>query len=64
MKSNKLTALVKTVPSTLQESVKFPTNQEQKNKITYNVVSVGSLEAGQHNDVILSAKIVSHLPKE
>jgi 2-polyprenyl-3-methyl-5-hydroxy-6-metoxy-1,4-benzoquinol methylase len=64
MKSQKLTALVKTVPSTLQETVKFATNEEQKNKILYNVVPLGSLQAGQTNDVIVSAKVVAHLPKE
>ena len=46
LKSTKLTALVKTVPATLQETVKFPTNAEQKNKIMYNVLPVSSLQAG------------------
>lgn len=41
MKSKKLTELVKSVPSNLQGSVKFPTNEEQKEKITYSVVDLG-----------------------
>ena len=30
----------------------------------YNVVATSQLEAGENRNVILSAKIVSHLPKE
>lgn len=64
LKSKKLTEMVKSVPSTLTSSVSFPTNEEQKNKITYNVVSFGDLQPGENKQVIVSAKIVSHLPKE
>ena len=52
------------MPATLMEAVKFPTNEEQKQKITYHVVSLNQLEAGENRDVILSAKVVTHLPKE
>jgi len=44
--------------------VSFPTNEEQKNKITYNVVALNQLEVGENPNVIISAKIVNHLPKE
>ena len=47
-----------------EEAVKFATNELQKQKITYHVVSLGQLEAGENRDVILSAKIVNHLAKE
>ena len=40
MKSKKLTNLVKSVPNTLQSSVKFPTNEQQTEKITYSVVDI------------------------
>jgi hypothetical protein len=64
IKSKKLTSMVKTVPSSLQTQVSFPTNEEQKSKITYHVVAINSLQAGENNGAIISAKIVSHLPKE
>ena len=32
--------MVKTVPSALQQSVSFPTNEEQKEKKTYHVVAL------------------------
>jgi hypothetical protein len=44
--------------------VSFPTNEEQKQKITYHVGALNQLEAGENQEVILSAKIVTHLPKE
>lgn len=56
--------MVKSVPSTLNEQVSFPTNEEQKQKITYNVVSISNLEAGENHSVIVSAKIIDHLPKD
>ncbi len=43
VKSNKLINIVKSVPSSLPHQVSFPTNEEQKSKITYNVVSVNQL---------------------
>ena len=64
MKSKKLTDLVKSVPSTIQGSVKFPTNVEQKEKITYNVADLGQLQAGENPNCTISAKLVSHMPKE
>lgn len=56
--------MVKTVPSTLQQAVSFPTNEEQKEKITYHLVAMNQVQAGENRDVILSAKVISHLPKD
>ena len=39
VKSNKLINMVKSVPTTLPNQVSFPTNEEQKQKILYNVVA-------------------------
>lgn len=64
LKSKKLTDMVKTVPSTLPSSVSFPVAEEQKEKFLYNVVAINQLDPGENIGVILSAKIVNHLPKE
>jgi len=64
LKQKKITEMVKSVPTSLVGAVSFPSKEEQKEKITYNVVSFGDLEPGENKPVILSAKIVSHLQKE
>lgn len=64
MKSQKISQMVKTIPSTIQQAVSFPTNEEQTQKITYHVAALNQMQSGENRDIILSAKIVSHLPKE
>ncbi|CDW76195.1 tetratricopeptide repeat protein 5 [Stylonychia lemnae] len=64
VKSNKLINMVKSVPTTLPHQVSFPTNEEQKQKIIYNVVATSQIEAGENSHVIVSAKVVCHLAKE
>ena len=56
--------MVKTVPSSLQASASFPTNEEQKEKIVYHIAALNELAAGENVGAIISAKIVNHLPKE
>jgi hypothetical protein len=43
MKSQKISQMVKTIPSTLQQAVSFPTNEQQTQKITYHVAALNSL---------------------
>lgn len=43
LKTNKLVQMVKSVPSALTQAVSFPTNEEQREKITYHVVGLGQL---------------------
>jgi len=55
--------MVKSIPSKLEQTVQFPTNEDKK-KLTYSVGSVEDLQAGANIGLILSAKIVNLLPKE
>jgi hypothetical protein len=43
MKSQKIAQMVKTIPSSLQQAVSFPTNEQPVAKITYHVAALNQL---------------------
>jgi hypothetical protein len=45
LKSQKMTNLVHSVPSTLEQTVKFLSKEEQK-KVNYSVVALSDIDAG------------------
>lgn len=62
-KQQKMIDMVKTIPSTISGTLKFPQRTETKDSQTYRVATIGDLQNGENVGAILTCKIVMHLEK-